>query len=160
MPRKFRAAKETRELNVTQRFALLTGTVWFYQEDFKTEEEREAAWYDYREELMTYWAQDPDGGKWDEFANPQPGGPFTRCWAWWKFESKEPRRRIGGNGIDYPEQGLSFGVPHTFADDYGDDGPQYESERDYLIRLNLLTAEEKRVLKAERSAPESTGTVQ
>jgi hypothetical protein len=87
-------------------------------------------------------------------------GPGRRCWAWWKFEAPEPRKRIGGRGIAAIEtpkcpqwaRELSFGRPVVWDADYADATETwFESQRDYLIRLKLLTPEEKKILESTAS---------
>jgi hypothetical protein len=80
--------------------------------------------------------------------------PTTRPWAWWRFDSTEPRRVLGldhdpdeSNGHDSDDlpavvedpKELYFGLPSHY------DGYVYETERDYLKRLDLLTDSEKQI---------------
>jgi hypothetical protein len=161
MSRKLRVAKPRQELTLLQRQGLLTGDYWSASEELTGEAEREA-WMANRDELLGYWLQDAAewaraGGK-SDWGYPEPGGPFTRPAAWWKYESREPRKRIGGEGIaaidsdacpDWAAK-LSFGHPTVWDDDYGDEVESwYETERDYLIRLKLLTPAEKQILAKE-----------
>src|SRR5262245_45500010 len=125
MPRKQRQLKRRIDLLTDdQKEMLLTGHDWF--RTFRSPEEIERVWFENRDHLLQYWLQDPETwkkkGK-DPLGEPEPGGPGTRPWAWWKFEApEEPRRRTGGKGNavrdrpDCPEwaRGLSFGKPHVF----------------------------------------------
>jgi hypothetical protein len=138
---------------------MLTGMFWL---DDTTETRMRELWRDHRAELENYYAQDPEqwktAGESKTFGLPEPAGVFLRCWAWWKYEAPEPRRRIAGEGIaaidtdNCPEwaNNLSFGCPTVWDDDYGDETETwFETEKNYLIRLKLLTPEEERILKAE-----------
>jgi hypothetical protein len=89
-----------------------------------------------------------------EHARRRPG---DRPWAWWKWDAPELRRVIGrdrdedeGNGHDdgrlpaaedpnLPEcaKGTYFGGPRVY------DGYAYETQREYLERLSMLTDDEK-----------------
>jgi hypothetical protein len=116
-----------------------------------------------------------------EFSRKWPG---YRPWAWWRYESPEPRRRLGGTGsalFDYrdywPRANWQYGVPSMWATDkvadmfresairHGDDGarwrrydpadpPKFESQPSYLRRLNLLLPGELKRLIAEDFEPE------
>lgn len=95
-------------------------------------------------------------------ARPLTGKPFTRPWAWWELDATEPRRCVHGiHPFDDPEfiaradqireqhpgglnlYRMSYGIPA-----YGGETNEidYEPERDYLVRLNLLLAHEKKLL--------------
>lgn len=99
-----------------------------------------AAWEDLRDYLLP------------TFIAEHPG---TRPWAWWAFDAPEPREQV----LSCEETGwrpitdrVSRGVPAEFAPipssehPYGMfppvPEPMYESEFDYLMRLNLATDEE------------------
>lgn len=87
--------------------------------------------------------------------------PCRRPWAWWRFDSPEPRRRIGGTGKSTHESmnfapGFSFGLPTSWTKLIDvelklakkndlidpDDPPTFESQASYLQRHNLLAPEE------------------
>jgi len=120
--------------------ALLSGVDAFHL--YRSEARMRLDWQANREELTRRCAE--------KF------GPGRRPWAWWKFAAPEPRRRIGGEGVaavDTAEcpvwaKKWSWGRPVVWDNDYGDE-PEgwFETQRDYLIRHNLLTPEEKRLLK-------------
>jgi hypothetical protein len=154
--RQLRTRKPKSAITAIEFEGLLTGTFWFNE---PTEARMRELWTDHRVELETFWSQDPEqwkaAGNTPTFGLPEPGGPFSRCWAWWKFEAPEPRRRIGGEGIaaidsaDCPTwaKKLSFGRPTVWDDDYGDETETwFETQKDYLIRLDLLTVLERREL--------------
>jgi hypothetical protein len=127
----------------------------------KSPEVREA-WEIFREQILIDWVR----------REPRPGGhggPFTRPWAWWYFDAPERRHRLNGvHPFDNPERqdhirefdekhpgsardacSLYFGLPGMLVihDDFE---AVFESEQEYLIRLNLLVDFECRLLEAER----------
>lgn len=69
--------------------------------------------------------------------------PATRPWAWWRFDAIEPRRMLHAGRLGPSGPVESFGMPSRFgpAGDANAPGdlPVYESQRDYLTRLSLLT---------------------
>jgi hypothetical protein len=70
--------------------------------------------------------------------------PGSRPFGWWLYQAPEPRQQIG----DGPEpQGAAdfFGCPSVFLGQPPSD--MYESERDYLERLGLLTDDERKALQ-------------
>lgn len=75
--------------------------------------------------------------------------PGRRPWAWWKFDSPEPRRAIGADGqpirIEWQRGSIYFFGMHR-SSRYS----QFESEATYLKRHGLLSeAEEKRLKPAD-----------
>jgi len=103
-------------------------------DDGKDSELIRDTWFTFREFLF------------DEQVKERPG---TRPWAWWEFEAKEPRKQIKGDpeirqSMDFgilDKNKLWFGVPCIgVPPDY-----QFETQFDYLKRLNLL-------LKGEESS--------
>jgi len=91
---------------------------------------------------MAYWTQPLEQWRREhrraEYGCPEPKGLASRPWAWWYFESPEPRRKLGGKGEPFGESRDYFGMPHGHLGYEADDPPLYESERDYLRRLSLL----------------------
>jgi hypothetical protein len=106
---------------------LLTGQDWnFLHGDELTHKELGEAWLELRDELMAeHIAQDP----------------CSRPWAWWAFESNEPRRRVGP-GPEPASEELYFGIPRLHMG-WPPDG-MYETEAAYLERLGLLTPGEQK----------------
>lgn len=112
------------------------------------------AWDDLRDELLPMWIAEH---------------PFTRPRGWWTCEAPELRRCTNGvHPFERPEfiehcerleqeyPGYTkrvsktwWGVPCISAIPGLDGKAQYESERDYLIRLDLLTDEERELLANE-----------
>lgn len=132
-----------------------------FDESYDIEAVKEA-WEIFRDELVLDWIlMDVD--------EDHRGGPFSRPWAWWRIDAPCRRERIDG-GIhphDNPEwqaqadeneslypghkawvSRLWYGVPsvHGSLDEYS---AEYESERDYLIRHDLLTDYERQLLAEE-----------
>ena len=164
-----------------KRYELLVGHA-FFDDGFEGDEDaRREAWFEHRDELLAYWIQDP--ARWkrpsgmsaiDHFEHPEPGGPGTRPWAWWRYEAPAMRRPVEGTvperlmiaGSDKP--GLICVARPRGCDDkywreatyYG--GPRYlggevpwvyEGEPDYLARLGLLTDAETRWLSRPGRKP-------
>jgi hypothetical protein len=69
--------------------------------------------------------------------------PGSRPWGWWKFDSREARRQIE-EGPEPIGPADWFGCPSKFRGE--PPALMYESERDYLARLGLLTEAEQRAL--------------
>lgn len=87
---------------------------------FKNERHRKELYFQHQEELL------------------EAVGPDKRPAAWWNFESPERRRVIAGDEsvADY-SKGLSFGRAKIYNIESLADLPKYESQADYLKRLNL-----------------------
>jgi len=106
------------------------------------EDARRTAWFRHREELLKFWLQSPK--KWlkhnqPDLFNRAPGGPLTRPYGWWKYESVGPRRRIGGKGTPIGPADF-WGRPRAYDGDYDmENEPRFESEAAYLKRHGLLT---------------------
>lgn len=97
--------------------------------DEPSETEARAAWAACRDDILAVFERDTPG---------------RRPYAWWRFESSEPRRRLDRK--ERPGRGeLRFGVPR-FLRTSEDFLAEYESEEAYLRRLGLLTATERRTL--------------
>jgi hypothetical protein len=90
-------------------------------------------WTEARKELIPEWIREH---------------PCSRPWAFWEFDAPGPRRRVGGSGRRERNAPLNYGVPSGtwFTGVNVDDPPRYESESAYLLRLDLLTATEKKWL--------------
>ena len=91
--------------------------------------------------------------------------PGTRPWAWWRWEAPERRRRIDGGmhqfdvpsyiaeakriKRDHPEgvdlMATTFGLPR-YSGKNTDWTAEYETEFDYLQRLNLLAPGEREAI--------------
>lgn len=150
--RRRRRRRRTDGLTKAERSQLLYGSWWFQKEPIP-HEERRALWEERRDELMGEWIQE------------EPG---TRPWAWWEFDAPERRRRIDGkpHPFDNPTREaeireraaenpepvhdatcLWYGCPRFMivlpGRDMDDFEAVYESQREYLDRLGLLTADER-----------------
>lgn len=85
------------------------------------------AWEEHRESILA------------EHIKEKPG---TRPWAWWRFDSPEPRRQINP-GPETSGPANYFGKPRRYSDMPPKD--MYETETDYLRRLGLLTKAEQQI---------------
>ncbi|MFA9477109.1 hypothetical protein ACERK3_02260 [Phycisphaerales bacterium AB-hyl4] len=127
---------------------LRTGCDWFGE--FPCDTERRRAWEVLRDDLLPEWIADHPG---------------TRPWAWWRYDAPERRQRVDGppHPFDNPERiehiehiaskpkaagdykqamyRLYYGRPASLCvlDDFH---AVYETEVEYLSRLDLLTADE------------------
>lgn len=70
--------------------------------------------------------------------------PGSRPWAWWEFDAPEPRQRLDSDEDEVaPAWGrMSFGQPMWHP------SGRYETELEYLDRLDLLTEAEREALEA------------
>jgi hypothetical protein len=78
---------------------------------------------------------------------------WTRPQLWWRCGpgAEEPRQLIAGDPAQaMPEKGLDRGAPHVFKT--MNHGCVYETERDYIVRRNLLTDLEREALEVESNA--------
>jgi hypothetical protein len=134
-----------------------------------------ADWEAVREELLAYWISDPGGWRpLDDvslFRQCRPGGPGSRPWAWWTWDAPAPRRVVacwssaGGplveiDPADVPGLDLAD-WPRLWREEprwrhfyLGMRNPHpgvldFETEREYLARLGLMTASERAALPAE-----------
>lgn len=134
---------------------LLRGSCFFPDVGFRGNvEAMHRAWRAVRGEVLRQWTQ---------------AHPGTRPHAWWRFDAVERRQRIDGkpHPFDNPERqalvdkiaaqpgtsptygaamyALSWGKPCSLClrDDFA---AVYETERQYLERLDLLTADERAAL--------------
>jgi hypothetical protein len=69
--------------------------------------------------------------------------PGSRPFGWWRYESKQPRqqREEGPEAIGPADW---FGMPSKYRGE--PPAMMFESERDYLSRLGMLTEAERRAL--------------
>jgi hypothetical protein len=106
---------------------LLTGHDWPTLLDGPDldEDQLRAEWERLREDLLL------------EHTSLHPG---QRPWGWWRWESPEPRRRVGDGPAAVPGCPLWFGTPSQHRGMPPDN--MYEPERDYLQRLRLLLPHE------------------
>lgn len=98
-----------------------------------TEEELREAWEQLRETILA------------DFIAKNPG---RRPWAWWEYDAPEPRRQIAPGPKPVGDDRW-FGMPRCYR---GVPPPEmYESEADYLDRLELLTDQERETLARQSS---------
>jgi hypothetical protein len=113
---------------------LLGGHDWEWMDGQPlSDDELRAAWDDLREELL---------------ARHIAEHPGSRPWAWWQYDTPEPRRQIGP-GPEPIGDADWFGCPSKFRGI--PPSGMYESEADYLERLGLLKDDERRRLREPRA---------
>jgi hypothetical protein len=98
---------------------------------FETPETMRQAWEDNREAIMP------------------KAVPFLRPWGWWQHDAPEPRRRtaaVYGFGPD----GWRHYLPGTTGLYNPKTTEAIEADRDFLIRLGLLNANERELLEVEK----------
>ena len=103
-------------------------------------------WEDSRDWLLAEWLDPGNMPHITGYVQQDLKGPgkCTRPWAWWTFDSPEPRRQLSDGppnstmAEDWPGAGkLSYGVPYCFAT-VADGDIQYELQGEYLERLGLF----------------------
>lgn len=193
MPRKMRAPKG--RLDLPENLLTETHRHWLAGEEFERDADDPLVWYALDDDNAI--SPSPPGARpWNDAGISgrdlwlAVGAPYaaehvaqypgTRHVHWWRFESTEPRRRLGGIGTPAHERlahKLRFwcGVPIDWITEadialYATDPhlraldvpaidpkfpPLYESEATYLDRLGLLPAVQRKRLGAEDFAPES-----
>lgn len=93
-------------------------------------------WATVRDRLLSRWAEEYPG---------------TRPWAWWEFDTDEPRRLLSGPGnslvrnrkATWWQRQLWFGAPNVIARADIDTPSVYETERQYLERLGLMVDDDR-----------------
>lgn len=85
-----------------------------------------ALWDEMRDQVLAHWVAEYPG---------------TRPHFWWQNDAPEPRRRTGGTGelrSNFPTR-CHFGVPRlrAFTGVDPDDPPTFETQAEYLQRLNI-----------------------
>ena len=96
---------------------------------FADKEEHRRCYEDLADELLPLWIEEH---------------PFTRPWMWWQHTAPEPRRIIGY--VEKMPKHLQYIDPHR--KDWKE--PVEEEQLDYLVRLDLLTDFERRLLEKQR----------
>lgn len=136
MPRVKRRRKRRRETELNQ------FQVWYYEEGVPL--------------LCQEWSEDAEAVEagWEEVRDQViPLHPFYRPWGWWKFDATEKLR------VRQPDETPSplvvailakfegFRCPSAIERMQRDDHRlEYETEAEYLIRLDLLTDRERELL--------------
>ena len=127
---------------------LTHGFSFVSREAFDDDETAHAAWVEIRSLLLA------------KFINEMPG---TRPWAFWEYDAPERRRCHGKHPFDdparkrdmekwrqeypdvhRPEMDLYFGIPQMISS-RAESELEFETEGEFLIRLNLLTDFEREV---------------
>lgn len=146
MPRLRRASATSREVNFMMAIFLFEGFDFFNE---ISEDERRATW-----ELNREWM----------LAEYIAMAPTTRPSAWWDYDSPGPRKCISGPGAwcmrdpDAPEwtRKLYFGRPGVSCYEDVKHPSAYESQVEYLNRLDLLEQSEVDYLDALAASPDPT----
>jgi len=120
---------------------------------FKSESERRRVWEKNREYIMSLQNQKCRDESFGLNSQIDVYFPlFARPESWWRYEAPEPRRMLAGDPTAIiPEDGLRKGVPRCFRSREEWAAMTFESERDYLIRNNLLTDLEKQEIHAKKA---------
>jgi hypothetical protein len=119
-------------------------------EPFKNENHRRNTWNKHRNYIMSLQGK-PCQGQAFGLSQGVYFGFFERPAAWWDYEAPEPRRLLSGDPKGaLPEKGLLKGKPRFFKDYQTYQTLIYETEKQYLIRLNLLNDVEKRLFAEEK----------
>ena len=99
------------------------------------------AWHTHSKKIMAIWVTEKPG---------------SRPWCWWEVTAPETRRQISGKEIKDEWPGdlcYDFGVPvYSASAALGESknrikASDFETELQYLKRLNFLTKDEKKLLK-------------
>ena len=148
MPKLKRRQKRRREYDEVERESFLSGVTFTnrYSPLHRlriTKEEWRAAWHELRDELMPEWIE---------------AHPFTRPLGYWEADADQPRLPVDGEAAiearDWMEAHHHY-RQYSFlwlnwrlgvTDDSRDEKAPFESEPQYLIRLDLLTDEERKLL--------------
>jgi hypothetical protein len=133
MPRIKRRSPGLREQFDSERVRcrLKDGHDWFWFDGPElTDEELAAAWEELGEEITAAFVREH---------------PCRRPWGWWRYSAPEPRRKIRDDApVDLQHAELYAGVPV---------GYRWETELEFLSRLNLLTESEKLCLTSQNRKP-------
>jgi len=140
MPRKPMNSKRRKihDLSVEQLWVLIRRHD--YLRTFKDQDHRLEVWKKNKKFILSLIGQEvkPEhyfGGRWAKGAIYFSYG--ERPDAWWRYESKEPRRLLSGH-CEYVSETLWFGVPTGYGGCDNIEFPEYESQFEYLNRLDLL----------------------
>lgn len=118
---------------------LLTGHAFFHRE--LTLAELAPLWKRHKKFLMNLVGVAVRDVMPDFFPVGWSGIPFpwgTRPWAWWEFDAPEPRRLLAGDPALALQGELWFGIPNHYTSVQAHASLTFESQPDYLTRLNLL----------------------
>lgn len=144
MPKLKRRQKLKREYDAMEKRCFTDGIVLtcYFSHPHKNHvpiEEFKAAWNDLRDELLPQWIAEH---------------PFTRPIGWLRFDVTEPRLPVEGEQLRdalewtrancHYRQHYFFGINRRLGitdDSHSSEAP-FESEKQYLIRIGALTAEE------------------
>jgi len=118
---------------------------------FRDEEELKQSWEKSKHAIMALQGHPVRG---ESYGLSPPRQTYfdwgSRPESWWKFSAPEPRRLLRGNPNNaFPEQGMRKGIPTRFRSREAYMSMEYESEKAYLIRHNLLNTAEKAIFDRE-----------
>jgi hypothetical protein len=129
MPRiRRRAVGRLDTLSDKARFWLLTGSDLLWFERDCTPADLPELWERFGQEIT------------EDHIREHPG---SRPWAWWRWNAPEEPRLLEEGGVTRRSKDSYFPWPADF-----DPHQRYESQRDYLDRLDLLTDSERMALAA------------
>lgn len=123
------------DLDDAVRLFLERGPSWSFFVEL-SDEQAQSLWAAHRDTLLAEWIE------------RRPG---TRPHAWWRFEAREPRKAVDGMPHPFANEArgkivggldLEFGMPNCWLPD-GNWGRKFETQKEYLTRLGLLTEAEK-----------------
>lgn len=133
-------------------WCLRHGMPGFFDDDTHPKE----LWEKYRDEFLPAFIADHPGFRplpwwaWDSPRQPDHGSKV-----WWERKLPEPRKRIGGKGELHRAYvpAYQYGIPtHWDSKTLDSNDPLiFESQSAYLLRHNLLTANEKTYLEKHRN---------
>ena len=148
MPRARRRANERREYDKVERRSFTDGITFTnrYAPLHRlriTKEEWRAAWDDLRDELVPEWIE---------------AHPFSRPLGYWEVDADQPRLPVSGEAAIEAREWMEAHQHYRqysflwlnrrlgITDDSRDEKAPFESEKQYLIRLDLLTESERELL--------------
>jgi hypothetical protein len=139
MPRKAKLRRRPIAWNAEHRRILESGCDYF--QTFESDEQRQAAWNELRETILSDWLQ---------------RHPDARPWAWWRYDLPAGERRERTDGGRHPFDDPEFDLPRELH--YGkprfrrsqDMEAQFETRREFLERLQLLQPSERRLLEGSK----------
>ena len=118
------------ELTSERAIDLICGFPLYPAKPFRDDEHREKVWRRHEAAILA-GARDTDPG----LKTYEPG---TRPVAWWTYSAPEPRRQLSGpRGLELRAE-LYRGIPALWPDRPERLGVVFETEREYLERLDLL----------------------
>ena len=106
-----------------------------FDDTFKSDEEARQSWEQNRDFVLSLQEKTGDGSFVTKGTGDKYFDHFERPWGWWKFDSPTPRKYVMKRHKSDASHDYFF--------------PQYETERAYLTRHQLLNNAEKALTKGE-----------